>query len=345
MVRKSLEKLFERTFGGPPETVVPLRGDGSDRRLFRLTGGDRRVIGVACGDHGENAAFVGFSRHFRAVGLPVPKIIALSEEEGIYLETDFGDITLADAILAAKERGEFPEAAIDLLRSAVTYLPRFQVEGHKGLDYSLCHQSERFGPDAMVKDLDYFRRCFLDLFYDGPRDDGRLDVDFRVFAERLGEAPSDFFLYRDFQPRNMMVVEGGLRFIDYQAGRRGAPQYDLAAFLYASSSSLDRSLRDDLTAVYLGAAKTLAPIDAEVFFEYLPGFALIRILQALGAYGNLGANRGKTRFLRAIPGAVDHLGEVLGNGEILDGTPALRGILMRMARSPERYVKASNYER
>jgi len=336
---QSLKDLFRKTFAAEVESMEAIRQDGSDRNLFRLTGGGHSVVGVSHADHRENAAFVGFSRHFHAIGLPVPEILAVSPDEGVYLETDLGRETLAERIAQNKNGGGSSDELRPLYEKAIRTLPHFQVRGHQGIDYSLCYQHQEFAPHTAEDDLRYFRECFLDLIYEGPRDDDGLDADFNAIVKDLAAAPSSFFLYRDFQVRNIMVVGDDLYFIDYQSGRRGALQYDLAAFLYSSRSGLGKRMRRELFDMYIEEVSTLTTIDASQFRGSFPAFSLIRILQALGAYGNLGINRGKKRFLKGIPGALENLNSVMGESNSCGNYPALCDIFKRVIESPDQYLK------
>ncbi len=336
----SLKQLFETTFETTVDSIEPIREDGSERALFRLTGGGRTAVGVSHTDRRENAAFVGFTRHFRSMGLPVPEIFALSPEDGIYLETDLGDETLADRIVAARQGDERVSSVDILYEKAIRALPHFQIRGHQGLDYSLCYQYDRFAPETVEHDLRYFRDSFLDLIYTGPRDDARLDREGEAIANYLAGAPADFFLYRDYQVRNMMVLPGEeICFIDYQSGRRGALQYDLAAFLYSSRSGIGNESRPRWIDIYIEEASRLITLDETLFRAHLPGFAFIRILQALGAYANLGINRGKSRFLKGIPGALRNLNHLMDESELDSTFPAYNDILKRMIDSPSQYCK------
>ena len=219
-----LADLFAYRFGVPPSEVNRLPAHGSDRTLFRLRASDgRTAIGVENGDREENAAFVGFSRHFRAAGLPVPEIYADDLVAGMYLEEDLGDTTLFD--LLRKERGsapEIPSVAASVYVQSVQLLARMQIEAGQGLDYRLCYPHSAFDRRSMSWDLNYFKYYFLKLAH-VPFHEQRLENDFDALCRFLLQAPADFFLYRDFQSRNIMV-RGGRAVVHRLPGReaRGA---------------------------------------------------------------------------------------------------------------------------
>jgi aminoglycoside/choline kinase family phosphotransferase len=329
-----LADLFTQRFGTPPSEVVPLPAHGSDRKLFRLRARDgRTAIGVEHTDREENAAFVGFSRHFRTAGLPVPEIYAEDLSAGVYLEEDLGDTTLFD--LLQKGRGsapEIPALAAAVYGQAVQLLARMQIEAGQGLDYRLCYPHSAFDRRSMSWDLNYFKYYFLKLAH-VPFHEQRLENDFDALCQFLLLAPAGFFLYRDFQSRNIMVRDGQPWFIDYQGGRRGALPYDLASLLLDAKADLPFAFRDQLKARYLDAAAALTPIDRDRFEEFYRGFSLIRILQAMGAYGYRGFYERKTHFLQSVPYAIRNLERLLADGGLPVALPALGEALQRIVAS------------
>ena len=329
-----LTELFAACFGAPPVETGALRPDGSERRLFRLTAADgRTAIGVEHSDGDENAAFIGFSRHFRTAGLPVPKIYADDLAAGVYLEEDLGDTTLFE--LLQKERGSAPQvppAVAAIYGQSVRLLARMQIEGRQGLNYRLCYPHSAFDRRSMSWDLNYFKYYFLKLAHI-PFHEQKLENDFEALCTYLLQAPADFFLYRDFQSRNIMVRDGQPWFIDYQGGRRGALPYDLASLLLDAKADLPFDFRNQLKAQYLEAACALTPVDRAAFEEFYRGFSLIRILQAMGAYGYRGFYERKARFLQSVPYAIRNLERLLQDGGLPVALPALGEALQRIVAS------------
>jgi aminoglycoside/choline kinase family phosphotransferase len=329
-----LAELFTNRFGVPPADASPLPAHGSDRRLFRLKARDgRTAIGVENRDRDENAAFVGFSRHFRTAGLPVPDILAEDLSAGVYLEEDLGETTLFQ--LLQKERGtapEIPATAAAVYTQSVCLLAQMQIEAGRGLDYRLCYPHSAFDRRSMSWDLNYFKYYFLKLAR-VPFHEQRLENDFDALVTFLLQAPADFFLYRDFQSRNIMVRDGKPWFIDYQGGRRGALPYDLASLLLDAKADLPFEFRDQLKTQYLDAASALAPIDPDRFEEFYRGFSLIRILQAMGAYGYRGFFERKAHFLQSVPYAIRNLERLMEDGGLPVALPALGDALQRIVAS------------
>ncbi len=329
-----LAALFAQQFGAPPTEAVDLRAHGSERKLFRLRAADgRTAIGVESADAGENAAFVGFARHFRAAGLPMPAIFGEDAAAGVYLEEDLGDTTLFD--LLQRERGAAPDVpppAAAVYEEAVRLLARIQIEAARGLDYRLCHPHGAFDRRSMTWDLNYFKYYFLRLAK-VPFHEQRLENDFEALCTFLLQAPADFFLYRDFQSRNIMVRDGHPWFIDFQGGRRGALPYDLASLVLDAKANLPFAFRDQLKAVYLRAAAELTAIDPAQFEVFFRGFSLIRLLQAMGAYGYRGFYERKPHFLQSVPYAIRNLERLLGEGPFPVALPELQAALHRLVAS------------
>jgi aminoglycoside/choline kinase family phosphotransferase len=330
----ALETLFARAFRERPRAIEALKPDGSSRRVFRLRGERRTVVGVHHESREENAAFIGFARHFRALGLPVPEILAVDEEGMRYLETDLGDESLASRTARAREAGTFSESAFPAYREAVGWLARFQVLGRGGIDTSLCYQGTEFDARAVERDLAYFRECFLGLLSTRPFDPAALEADFGTLAGFLGEEDRSAFLYRDFQSRNILLAEGKTFFIDFQSGRLGAPEYDLASLLYEARARLDEEVRSRLLGEYLGELERLVPVDRARFLRFFPAFALVRILQALGAYGNLGVRQGKRWFLEGVAPALANVRSLLLDPAFPLSLPEIERALVPPAEDP-----------
>jgi len=313
-------EMFARWHGAPPSELSPVAGDGSDRRYWRLAAEDGTTAVAAHGaDREENRAFLAFSRTFRELGLPVPEVYAADEDAGVWLLEDLGDTTLFDAIVAARDPGSdvFPVAVLPLYRSVLEVLPRFQIEGGKAINFRQAYPRAAFDRQSILWDLNYFKYHFLKLAHI-PFHEARLEKDFGTLARFLLGTETGHFLYRDLQSRNVMVRESdGVQtpwFIDYQGGRRGALQYDVASLLYDAKANLPTRTREGLLAHYLDAVERLQPIDRAAFAEVWPGYVLVRVLQALGAYGYRGFFERKPRFLQSVPYAAENLRRMLTAG-------------------------------
>ena len=319
-----LNRLFEQHFHVPVESVEPVQGElgGSGRRIIRLAGKGITAIGILYGVREENVAFLEFSRHFRKHGLPVPEIYGEDLEHGVYLEQDLGDISLFE-LLSENRQGQViaPQVA-DAYREAIAILPRFQIEAGRDLNYKLCYPRGSFDRQSIAWDLNYFKYYFLRLA-GIPFSEQALEDDFSRLTKFLLSAPRDFFLYRDFQSRNIMLPAGKPYFLDYQGGRKGALQYDVASLLYDAKADLPPEFRQQLLDHYLAALRNFVDIKPEAFLQHYYGYVYVRIMQALGAYGFRGFYERKVHFLQSVPYALKNLRWLLHNVRLPIALPTL----------------------
>jgi aminoglycoside/choline kinase family phosphotransferase len=329
-----LKNLFEEHFQAPVERVQPLQGElgGSGRKIIRLSAGAQTAIGILYGVREENAAFLKFSRHFRRHGLPVPEIYAEALDQGAYLEEDLGDTTLFEFLSKNRAGGSIAPQVVDAYRKVVAVLPRFQVEAGRDLDYGVCYPIASFDRQSIAWDLNYFKYYFLRLA-GIPFNEQSLEDDFNRLTEFLLGAPRDYFLYRDFQSRNIMLRDGQPYFVDYQGGRKGALQYDVASLLYDAKADLPSELRQQLLYDYLRALANYIPVDREAFLRYFYPYVYVRIMQALGAYGFRGFYERKAHFLQSVPYALKNLRWLLHHVELPIALPTLLGAFKSMLAS------------
>ncbi len=338
-----LKKLFEQHFHAPPEHILPLQGElgGSGRKIIRLSNEKNRAIGILYGVREENAAFLEFSKHFRHHGLPVPEIYAEDLDHGAYLEEDLGDTTLFE-FLSKNRTGEIiaPEV-VETYRKVVAVLPRFQIEASRDLNYGVCYPISSFDRQSIAWDLNYFKYYFLRLA-GIPFNEQALEDDFNRLMEFLLDAPRDYFLYRDFQSRNIMLRNGDPFFVDYQGGRKGALQYDIASLLYDAKADLLPDLRQQLLDHYLDRLSSFIELDREVFLRHYYAYVYVRIMQALGAYGFRGFYERKAHFLQSVPYALKNLRWLLHHVRLPIPLPALMDAFKGMLASEKLQALASD---
>ena len=329
-----LKGLFERHFKTPAEEVKPLQGQlgGSGRAILRLTGGASSAIGILYPVREENVAFIEFSRHFRRKGLPVPEIYAEDLSQGAYLEEDLGNTTLFEYLSAHRDGDTIAPGAIEAYRKVVAVLPRFQVEAGRDLNYKVCYPRASFDRQSIAWDLNYFKYYFLRLA-GVPFNEQALEADFGRLTKFLLGAPHEYFLYRDFQSRNVMLREGNPFFLDYQGGRRGALQYDIASLLYDGKADLPPALRQELLDYYLDCLGGFIDLKRDAFMEHYYAYVYVRILQALGAYGFRGFYERKAHFLQSVPYALKNLRWLAGNVKLPIALPALMEALGSLSAS------------
>lgn len=333
-MRARMGVLYHAWAGMRASEILMLPKAGSDRQYFRVGRPGPVVIGVYNPDQKENAAFVYFSEHFHAQGLPVPAVVAQDLQNGVYLQDDLGDVSLLSLLEQERQNGQFPKSVLPIYEESVRQLARMQMLGHHGVDYGNCYSRPAFDRQSMAWDLDYFKYYFLKLAR-VPFDEQALEDDFNTLADYLCSAPVSGFMHRDFQARNIMVKDRKPFFIDFQGGRYGAVQYDLASLLFQAKAGIPEETREHLIDVYLHALKPFAEVDGRLFREYFNGFTLIRTLQVLGAYGFRGLYEQRAHFLESIPAALDNLRWWLSDERIPVVVPHLRKALESLVESPE----------
>jgi len=319
-----LKKLFEKHFHAPVSRVQPLQGQlgGSGRQIVRLAGEKHTAIGILYNVREENVAFLEFSGHFRRHGLPVPEIYGEDLDHGAYLEEDFGDTSLFEFLSKHRAGENIAPEAVEAYRKVVAVLPRFQVEAGRDLNYEVCYPRDSFDRQSIAWDLNYFKYYFLRLA-GIPFNEQALENDFDRLINFLLSAPHDYFMYRDFQSRNIMLRNGQPFFLDYQGGRKGALQYDIASLLYDAKADLPPELRQQLLDLYISEVSRFVKIDHESFLHHYYAYVYVRILQALGAYGFRGFYERKAHFLQSVPYALKNLRWLMHNVKLPIALPTL----------------------
>jgi len=329
-----LNKLFEEHFHSPVKRVQPLQGElgGSGRKIIRLSNETNSAIGILYGVREENVAFLSFSRHFRKHGLPVPQIYGEALSHGAYLEEDLGDTTLFQFLSRNRAGDDVAAPVAEVYRKVVAILPRFQVEAGRDVDYRVCYPIASFDRQSVAWDLNYFKYYFLRLA-GIPFNEQALENDFGRLTDFLLSADRDYFLYRDFQSRNVLLRNGQPFFVDYQGGRKGALQYDIASLLFDAKADLPPELRQDLLNHYLDALGHHIELEREAFMRHYYAYVYVRIMQALGAYGFRGFYERKAHFLQSVPYAMKNLRWLLHHVELPIALPTLLGAFQSMLAS------------
>jgi aminoglycoside/choline kinase family phosphotransferase len=319
-----LQKLFKQHFGAPAARILPLQGQlgGSGRNIIRLSSEQQSAIGILYHVREENAAFLEFSRHFRKHELPVPEIYGEDLSQGAYLEEDLGDTTLFEFLSKNRVGENIAPQAVEAYRKVVGELPRFQIEAGRDLNYKVCYPRGSFDRQSIAWDLNYFKYYFLRLA-GIPFNEQALEDDFDCLTNFLLSANCDYFLYRDFQSRNIMLRDGKPFFLDYQGGRKGALQYDIASLLYDAKADLPPELRQQLLDLYIDKLGGFIDVERDAFLHHYYAYVYVRILQALGAYGFRGFYERKAHFLQSVPYAMKNLRWLLHNVKLPIALPTL----------------------
>jgi aminoglycoside/choline kinase family phosphotransferase len=333
-VISQLNKLYKNWAKEEPISILPLAPSGSYRKYFRISGEEKTAIGVYNPDKKENKAFISFTRHFLKKNLNVPQLYNQQSNENTYLIEDLGDTTFFSLIEKEKTDKSLSEKVLSYYKDALSQLIRFQIEAGKGLDYSVCYPRNKFDIQSILWDLNYFKYYFLKLAKI-PSDEQKLENDFKSFGELLLSANTKYFMYRDFQSRNILIHNDQLYFIDYQGGRKGALQYDVASLLFQAKINLPEETRERLLAHYLIDLRKRIKIDSKEFKKYYYNFVLIRLLQTLGAYGFRGYFENKSHFLLSIPYALNNLKWLLDNNYISKNLPELKKVIASILQNDE----------
>jgi len=312
--------------------IEQLQQSGSYRQYFRIFADEKTIIGVYNQDIKENSAFFTFTNFFLSQNINVPKIITIEETQQYYLLEDLGDKTLFSFLTSHRDNEKNNETVVTYYKKVLQQLPLLQLSGKKGIDFSVCYPRFAFDKQSMLWDLNYFKYYFLKLV-NIPFDEQLLEDDFQHFITFLLEADHDYFMFRDFQSRNIMLRNDEPYFIDYQGGRRGALQYDVASLLYDGKADLPPELREELLDYYLEQLSSHISLSSKDFCKYYYGFVLIRILQALGTYGFRGYYEKKSHFLLSIPFAIKNLTCLLPKLEFSSKIPTLIRVIQQITES------------
>jgi len=323
-VLQAIREEFSSICGKVPERIEKLPQSGGDRMYFRLHHAGGTTIATYNENKKETDTFIYFTQHFKKAGLPVPEIYGQNADHTIYFQQDFGP----DSLLQLLEREGHTDHIYQLFQKSLVQLARLQVLGDKGLDYDQCITAKVFGKQAIMSDLLYFKYYFLDTLQ-VPYDKQALLDDFEALSNYLTHTHYKFFMFRDFQSRNIHVQGEEVFFIDYQGGMKGAPQYDVASLLWQAKAELSDEWKTSLLDDYMDALEPLLeqPIDRVTFVSQYNGYVLIRLLQVLGAYGFRGLFERKAHFLASIPLAMRNLRFFILNKRVGIVTPEFDRLL------------------
>jgi aminoglycoside/choline kinase family phosphotransferase len=330
-MHSTTDKIKELFSGFSKELITgidKLPQAGSERHYFRIYTANKSFIATYGANLKENESFIYFSKHFKKKNLAVPEILYINADKDIYLQEDFGDISLLNRL---EEKG-FTTEVYDLYKKSLQQLALLQVKGHEGLDYKKCLTNSSFGKQAIMADLLYFKYYFLDALRQ-PYDKQKLIDDFEALSNYLSHTEYKYFMFRDFQSRNIMVTPSlqgwAVHFIDYQGGMKGAPQYDVASLLWQAKANLPDDWKQHLLEDYMVAFEKVVeePIDKDTFRSQYNGYVLIRLLQVLGAYGFRGLFERKAHFLTSIPLALQNLKWFVQNQNVGISVPEFKKVL------------------
>ncbi len=322
-----------RSIGMELVDIKAIAESGSSRRYYRLLTSQGSVIGAYNANIEENDAFFYLTEHFGAMGLAVPRMLAVNEQHDCYLQSDLGDETLFNLIQRDLSGGTYSSRTKQLLQQTLEQLVRFQIQGHQGLDYTKVYPTPSFDKSAVMDDLDYFKYYFVKPHAEIVFNETRLKAEFNRFADFICLAGNRGFMYRDFQSRNIMVTHERPCFIDYQGGRKGPLQYDVVSLLFQVKAQMPQTLRDELLLYYKKALSAyIDPVSID-FDRYYPSFVYLRLMQVLGAYGFRGLIQKKAHFIESIPFALKELKD-WNESYTLSDYPELQNVITQVINLP-----------
>lgn len=308
-----IKDFFTRQYGEALTRIEQLPKSGGDRIYFRIATPARNVIATYNENLKENETFLYFTEHFRKSNAPVPEIFHVDPAGKMYLQKDFGEISLLNEL---EKYGE-NDYVFGLFQKSLRQLALLQIQGSKGLNLDYCLTSKEFGKQAILTDLLYFKYYFLDTLKI-PYEKERLIEDFDALSTYLTHVEYKYFMFRDFQSRNIIIQDGEVHFIDYQGGMKGALQYDVASLLWQARANLSQQWKNSLLEYYVDSVSEILdkPVDRTRFTSQYNGYVLIRLMQVLGAYGFRGLFERKAQFLTSIPLALNNLKWFIENKEM-----------------------------
>ncbi len=328
-ILKEIKNLYRQTFNEDFDIAGKLPVSGSARIYYRLKNENRSVLAAYNKDKKENLAFTEFSKIFREKGINVPRIFSENLSQNIYLLEDLGDNTLFEAI---KKEGYFSENIVEIYKKTLEQLTELQISAGNNIDYSLCYPRNAFDKQSIMWDLNYFKYNFL-KFTDVLFDEQLLEDDFNTLTDYLLGTDCNYFLFRDFQSRNIMLKDDRVYFVDYQGGRKGALQYDIASLLYDAKAGIPEKIKTELLNYYINCVQKYIKIDRNEFIEYFYAYALIRVLQAFGAYGFRGLYEKKQHFIDSIKPGLKNLSDIAEKARITNKLPELRKVINMLSKS------------
>ena len=327
--KKTLDS-FVLFSGERPDGIEKLAQAGSDRSYYRFRYANKSMIGVFSNNIEENNTFIYFTQLFKSLDIKVPELFYVTEDKIVYFLEDLGDLSLFDIVQNDIKNGELTDTTKTLYKKAITELAKMQITSAAYIDFDKCYQISEFNEESILFDLNYFKFYFLKV--SGIKfDERKLQNDFNNIALNLAKSGDKFFMFRDFQARNIMIKDGEPYFIDYQGGRKGAIQYDLASLLFQAKAQLPEYVKEELLEHYIEQVKSYIPVDKDEFINQFNYYALIRILQTLGAYGFRGLIEKKSHFIESIPFALQNIRIMLENKNVFKNYAELYNVLSQIA--------------
>lgn len=325
MHEEILKELYLLFFKEPCELIAQLPQAGSDRVYFRLKSAKHSAIGTYGKDTQENETFIHHTKHFKAKNIAVPQIYIANESNEYYLQEDLGNVSLYTII----QKEGITEKVKNYLKQVLRQLAYLQIHGAENFDFATCYPIQEFNRSSMFWDLNSFKYYFARIAR-VHFSEIKLNKDFHTLSDYLLKETNQYFMFRDCQSRNIMIFKDKPYFIDYQGGRKGALQYDVASLLWQAGAKIPYTVREELFNDYLQEVTALIQIDKKDFKERYNAFILIRMLQVLGAYGFRGLIEKRAHFIESIIPALENVKWFLENIKLNIHLPELTSVLQQL---------------
>jgi len=321
--RAKIDGFLERSgYAARSPRVVPLTGDASDRRYFRILTPDTPSIVLslyAAPFKFDELSFVNVARLLEQMPIPVPRVLGHADDLGVLALQDLGDVTLQAHLGAAT-----PAEHAALYRRAVALIATLQrfgaeLESSKYLPYGIA-----FDVEKLTWEMDFFTKHFLEAYRGVTLTDAQRQALKNELAKVIEELAAEdrVLCHRDYHSRNLMLHDSDLYMIDFQDARMGPDTYDLVSLLRDSYVDLPENTVDELIAYFL-ALRGLTGAERE-FRERFDVMALQRNLKALGTFGYQTTARRNPVYIQYIPRTLKY---VRDNLESKPRFARLRGIL------------------
>ncbi len=328
-IEQQLKSIYKDYYGLLPDKIIQLPHSGSNRMYFRLQTNNFSALGVYNDNQKENHAFINFTKQFFNHRINVPEIYHHSLKRHIYLIQDLGNTQLLSWLTTVRQDDNFPDCAKLMYKKVLQELVKIQIVAGRNFDYTYAYPYQSFHKESVLFDLNYFKKYFVDALKISYKSQ-QLTKDLNLFSNYLLQDSDPFFMYRDFQARNIMLVDDEPFFIDYQGGRAGALQYDAASLLFQAKANIPDKTREELLNYYIKIVKLFIPVNDDQFIEKYYAFALIRVLQTLGAYGLRGYIEKKEHFIESIPLAIRNLDYLIEKNKILNQLKELKRVIIQI---------------
>ncbi len=270
-----------------------ITNSASQRLYGRISEQNKKYIITYSENVEENATFLYFTEKFGTCEINTPKILAISEDQTIYIQEDLGEKDLLSHIQNPTDK--LP----NYLSKVISDLVKIQVELPKVIDFSRAYEFQQFDEKLILNDLFYFKNYFLE-YLEIPFKKQVLIEEFYSISQKAMNLPNDFFLYRDFQSRNIMIKNEEPYYIDYQGGMRGIAAYDCVSFSWQAKANFSPSQKEAFKQNYFQAMQETGTIDLAQLEQSYQLSLIIRLYQLLGAYGFRGLVQQKPHFKESI---------------------------------------------